>query len=53
MWKYEKPEMEVGIFNNLDVICTSGVGVTDGGIIENGAEQPGTPFVPPTGGSTW
>lgn len=51
MWKYEKPEMEVGIFNNLDVICTSGV--TDGGIIENGAEQPGTPFVPPTGGSTW
>lgn len=47
MWKYEEPEMEVIMLNNLGVIYTSGV--TDGGIIEDGVEQPGTPFVPPSG----
>ena len=51
MWKFEKPEMEVIKFNNMDVICTSGV--TDGGTIENGVEQPGTPFVPPIDDVTW
>ena len=51
MWKYEKPEMEVIICDNLNVICTSGV--TDGGIIEDVEPQPGTPFVPPTGDVMW